>query len=74
LSYIDNFDPEGLAQALATERTEACGGGPVIAVMLAAQALGANRGRVLHYANSGDVTGDHSQVVGYVAGALYRAL
>ncbi len=73
LSYIDNFDPEGLAQALATERTEACGGGPVIAVMLAAQTLGANRGRVLHYANSGDVTGDHSQVVGYVAGALYRA-
>lgn len=74
LSYIDNFDPEGLAQALAAERTEACGGGPVIAVMLAAQALGANRGRVLHYANSGDVTGDHSQVVGYVAGALYRTL
>jgi AmmeMemoRadiSam system protein B len=70
--YIDNFDPEGLAQALATHRTEACGGGPVIAVMFAAQALGATRGRVLHYANSGDVTGDHSQVVGYVAGALYR--
>ncbi|HIP96065.1 MAG TPA: AmmeMemoRadiSam system protein B [Anaerolineae bacterium] len=72
LSYIDNFDPEGLAQALATRRTEACGGGPVIAVMLAARALGATRGQVLYYANSGDVTGDHSQVVGYVAGALYR--
>jgi AmmeMemoRadiSam system protein B len=72
LGYIDSFDPEGLAQALSARRTEACGGGPVIAVMLAAQALGANRGRVLHYANSGDVTGDHSQVVGYVAGALYR--
>jgi len=72
MSYIDDFDPEGLAQALAEHRTEACGGGPVMAVMFAAQALGANRGRVLYYANSGDVTGDHSQVVGYVAGALYR--
>ena len=71
-SYIDDFDPEGLAQALADRRTEACGGGPVIAVMFAAQTLGATRGRVLHYANSGDVTGDHSRVVGYVAGALYR--
>jgi len=40
--------------------------------MLAARALGATRGQVLYYANSGDVTGDHSQVVGYVAGALYR--
>ncbi|MDY7041368.1 MAG: AmmeMemoRadiSam system protein B [Chloroflexota bacterium] len=72
LGYIDDFDPEGLAQALTSHHTEACGGGPVIAVMFAAQELGATHGRVLHYANSGDVTGDHSQVVGYVAGALYR--
>jgi len=72
LDHIEKFDPEGLALDLERGRCEACGGGPVIAVMLAAKALGANRARVLKYANSGDVTGDRWQVVGYVAGALYK--
>jgi AmmeMemoRadiSam system protein B len=44
-----------------------------MAVMLAAQELGANKAKVLKYMNSGDVTGDRSQVVGYMAAALYRA-
>lgn len=72
LDHIEKFDPEGLALDLERGRCEACGGGPVIAVMLAAKALGANRARVLKYANSGDVTGDRWQVVGYAAGAIYR--
>jgi AmmeMemoRadiSam system protein A len=41
--------------------------------MLAARALGANRGQVLKYLNSGDVTGDRSRVVGYAAGVFYKA-
>ncbi|HIC93516.1 MAG TPA: AmmeMemoRadiSam system protein B [Anaerolineae bacterium] len=73
LDHIERFDPEGLALDLERGRCEACGGGPVIAVMLAAKALGANRARVLKYANSGDVTGDRWQVVGYMAGAIYKA-
>ncbi|HID86644.1 MAG TPA: AmmeMemoRadiSam system protein B, partial [Anaerolineae bacterium] len=73
LGHIDAFDPEGLARDLATRRCEACGGGPVVAVMLAAKALGADRAKVLQYANSGDVTGDRWRVVGYVAGAIYKA-
>lgn len=72
LEYIADFDPEGLAEALQTRRAEACGGGPVVATLLAAQALGANWVEVLKYANSGDVTGDRSSVVGYAAGAIYR--
>jgi AmmeMemoRadiSam system protein B len=46
---------------------------PVIAIMLAAQELGANKAKVLKYMNVGDVTGDYSQVIGYMAMALYRA-
>jgi AmmeMemoRadiSam system protein B len=64
LDDIDRFDAEGLRRDLKGNRTEACGGGPIIAVMLAAKALGANRGKVLTYKNSGDVTGDRSRVVG----------
>jgi AmmeMemoRadiSam system protein B/AmmeMemoRadiSam system protein A len=73
LDDIDRFDAEGLRRDLKGNRTEACGGGPIIAVMLAAKALGANRGKVLTYKNSGDVTGDRSRVVGYGAGVFYRA-
>ena len=51
-------------------RVVACGGGPAIAVMLAARARGARHGRVLKYMHSGEVSGDNSGVVGYLAGAL----
>ncbi|MBN1937299.1 MAG: AmmeMemoRadiSam system protein B [Anaerolineae bacterium] len=70
---IDAFDPEELSRALAQHKTEACGGGPVVAVMLAAQRLGADRARALHYAHSGHVTGDMGSVVGYAAGVIYKA-
>jgi AmmeMemoRadiSam system protein B len=51
-------------------RFVACGGGPAIAVMLAARARGATDGRVLKYMHSGQISGDHDGVVGYLAGAL----
>ncbi len=72
LNHIERFDPEGLNQDLSQGRCEACGGGPIISIMLAAKALGANKGKVLKYMNSGDVTGDRSRVVGYAAGLFYK--
>jgi AmmeMemoRadiSam system protein A len=42
--------------------------------MLIARRLGATNSQVLHYANSGDVTGDQSSVVGYMAAALWDDL
>ncbi|MFQ5875551.1 MAG: AmmeMemoRadiSam system protein B [Dehalococcoidia bacterium] len=72
LKHVEAFDPEGLARDLAAGRCEACGGGPVIAAMLTAKALGADKAEALEYVNSGDVTGDRWRVVGYMAGALYR--
>jgi AmmeMemoRadiSam system protein B len=51
-------------------RYVACGGGPAIAVMRAARARGATQARVLRYAHSGDVSGDNSGVVGYLAAAF----
>ncbi len=71
LEHIAAYDPAGLMSDLKMGKCEACGGAPVTTVMLAAQQLGANKAKILKYANSGDVTGDHSQVVGYAAGAIY---
>jgi AmmeMemoRadiSam system protein B len=70
LKHIVAYDPGGLYRTLDTHKAEACGGGPVMAVMLAAQKLGAKRAVVLKYMNSGDVTGEHDSVVGYAAAAL----
>jgi hypothetical protein len=50
-----------------------CGGAPIVAAMIAAERLGANQGRILKYANTGDVTGDRSRVVGYGAVAMIKA-
>ncbi len=70
LDAIRRFDPEGLERALSRFPDHACGGGPVAAVMRASRALGAREGRVLRYADSGDVSGDKSAVVGYAAAAF----
>ena len=65
-------DYRGLARELESGSCEACGGGPVVAAMLFAEKAGARGVQVLHYANSGDVTGERRQVVGYLAAAFYR--
>jgi AmmeMemoRadiSam system protein B len=41
-------------------------------VMFAARELGARDARVLKYAHSGEISGDNSGVVGYLAAALGR--
>jgi AmmeMemoRadiSam system protein B/AmmeMemoRadiSam system protein A len=74
LNHLERLDPEGLNRDLKQGRCEACGGGPIISIMLAAKALGANKGKVLKYLNSGDVTGDRSRVVGYAAGVFYKTV
>jgi AmmeMemoRadiSam system protein B/AmmeMemoRadiSam system protein A len=72
LNHIEKFDAEGLNRDLKQNRCEACGGGPILSIMLAAKALGANKGKVLKCLNSGDVTGDRSRVVGYAAAVFYK--
>jgi len=74
LAHVERFDPGGLYEDLRRGRCEACGGGPLITVMLAVKALGANKGKALKYLNSGDVAGDRSRVVGYGAGVFYRTV
>ncbi|NIN69636.1 MAG: AmmeMemoRadiSam system protein B [Anaerolineae bacterium] len=74
--FVNDFDPEGLASSLAKNEAQACGGGPIVTVMLTARELGADSARVLKYMNSGDVTGVRAPgqyTVGYLAGVVYKA-
>ena len=70
-SWIEAIDPDGLMTALEHEPRHACGGGPMVAVLHAARRLGATHSHVLRYADSGDVSGDKSSVVGYMAAAIW---
>ncbi len=70
IDCVSRFDADGLQTALTAEPDHACGGGPTIAVMRAARELGARDAVILDYADSGDVSGDKSSVVGYLAAAL----
>jgi len=70
---VAGYDPELLYNRFKTDSCEACGAGPIITAMLVAKAMGASYSKVLNYATSGDITGDQSQVVGYMAAAFYKA-
>ena len=73
LRHVERFDAGGLMAALEVEPQHACGGGPLVAVMRAATRMGASVGRVLRYGDSGDVTGDKRQVVGYASAGFFAS-
>jgi len=72
LKAIEDWDYLTLSENLELRVWEACGGGPIVATMIAAERLGAKQARLLKYANSGDTTGDKSRVVGYGAVAFLQ--
>jgi AmmeMemoRadiSam system protein B len=71
IQHVERLDADGLMRALDAEPRHACGGGPMVAVLDAARRLGARHARLLQYADSGDVSGDKSSVVGYMAAAIW---
>jgi AmmeMemoRadiSam system protein B len=72
LENTKNFDEDKLYDDIQSGACEMCGSGPLITTMKACRALGATKSKVLLYRNSGDVTGDRNQVVGYMSGMFYK--
>jgi MEMO1 family protein len=68
---IAEFDYENLQKDLETGKCEACGGGPIVAMMKTAAFLNKKKSKVLSRTDSGDVTGDNSEVVGYLSAVIY---
>ena len=67
LHALESWDFFSMSRNFETRTWEACGGAPIVATMIAAERMGANKTQVLRYANSGDTAGDKSRVVGYSA-------
>ena len=69
--HISDFDYEQLQDDLDSRKCEACGGGPIVVLMKAASKIHKNKSMFLHRTDSGDVSGDNSEVVGYLSAAIY---
>ncbi len=65
LDHVLALDPEGLYRTVRDRRISMCGVLPTVVMLRAALALGATSAELVAYANSGDVTGDQREVVGY---------
>ena len=70
LEEMKSLDTQKLFQLQIEGKSQLCGLGPVLTLMELLQKAGGGNVNVLHYANSGDVSGDKSRVVGYGAVAF----
>jgi AmmeMemoRadiSam system protein B/AmmeMemoRadiSam system protein A len=71
ISLIESFKTNTLMSKLERRANIMCGGGPVVAVLLYAQKRGEAKVQVLQYGDSSQAGGPASQVVGYLAAAVY---
>jgi AmmeMemoRadiSam system protein B len=65
LQCIERLDPYGLYRTVFDNQISMCGVIPVVIAMLAAKACGAEHSHLIGYTDSGYVSGDTNQVVGY---------
>jgi hypothetical protein len=72
IDAIERMSIEDVQRYLMSGKGEMCGGYPVLFTMRVARNLGATNGVLYKYANSGDVTGDRTRVVGYAAIGIYK--
>ena len=65
LEHIKALDPEGLYNTVVGNRISMCGIMPTTVTLIAALSLGAKKAELIRYTDSGETSGDTSQVVGY---------
>ena len=72
LDRLRRMEPWQLYESVKQKSCEACGTGPVIAGVIAAQHMNSATCHILSSANSGDVTGDRDRVVGYASAVIFE--
>ncbi len=71
-AHINNFNYKELQMDLDSKRCYACGGGGIVALLKAMKKMGIGNSKVLMHTDSGDVTGDDREVVGYLSAVVYN--
>jgi len=72
VSLIADYNYKELFNQLNSKKVEACGGAPIVTMLMATEKMGAEKVKILMYTNSGDVTGDKSSVVGYLSAIVVK--
>ena len=67
INAIVKLDEAELFRVIESTMISMCGYGPVISAITCVKKLEANKAELLSYNTSGDMTGDHSSVVGYAS-------
>ncbi|MGH9698747.1 MAG: AmmeMemoRadiSam system protein B [Candidatus Acidiferrales bacterium] len=71
IARILELDAAGLYGVVRAESISMCGYAATVAMLVAMRELGGRQAELVRYATSGDVNGDHEEVVGY-AGCMVR--
>ena len=71
IDYFHDFKLKEMIAGLNENKIEACGSGPVIALMLLAKTLNKTSVEILEHTNSARASGDHKRVVGYFSAVIY---
>ena len=69
---INDFNYNELQSDLENKRCEACGGGGIVALLKALKMNNYLHTKVVAHSDSGDITGDDSEVVGYLSAIVYN--
>ena len=67
LKALTDMDAKRFYETVETQNITACGFMPITSLITYANGVGAKEAKILSYHNSGDITGDHSSVVGYAS-------
>lgn len=65
------FDAKGLLEVCHSQQITMCGVAPSAVMLQSSAELGASKAELVAYGNSGDVSGDNRQVVGYAAVTVF---
>lgn len=72
VKLLDAYDLKTLEAGYHKENLEACGFGPILALLNYARLAGAAKCQSVDYRNSGDTCGMRDEVVGYVTAVVYE--
>ncbi len=72
VEHINRYEFDELQTDLEKKNCEACGGGAIVSLMKALKNRNYAYSKVLMQTDSGDVTGDTSEVVGYLSAVIYN--
>jgi AmmeMemoRadiSam system protein B len=72
VDHINHFKYEELLNDIESKRCEACGGGGIVALMRALKLKNYSNSKVIAHTDSGDITGDDKEVVGYLSAIIYN--